>query len=1125
MSLAQNLKREFNSATRQKGQSYFQAGRVVDVKSNDYGLTTLVQGSERNPYEVTLDWDEGEEGVLAACDCPHYEGGDFCKHIWATILAADQHGLKLPPGYHDVLVHDHDELDSWDSSMEFDGFEVVLREENAQIAGAPPRKMKWLGSDRQQPKKPASWEQRLAEWNYALRKNDETKESRTRRALFVLDVAASFQASAIILNLHQQEQRKNGEWGKAKVLKTSRGKLPGFSPEDQRRLGLVLGNYTGAHSPYTNRSALYTYYDPQISRAEVLPSLHEVLLPELCDGGSLSWALSSDQPVEDAHPCAWDAGPPWEFRLIFEDDPKKKCWLARGELVRNKQSVPLAGAVMLLSSGVVLFPASLTRFSAPEDWRWVALLRSVDQVTIPYSDREKLLCELWTNGKPEAAKLPANLQVEAQHVVPRGCLRIHSLAKPANQSHYRSTYPGYLFADFFVDYAGNQIHPEQAQKSLIANAGDQILVRDRHAEAALKEELHKKGVLAYKPTYGGDSPGNTRFKLQDLERIVGELTQEDWQVWADGRQVKRPGEFRANVVSGVDWFELKTHIDFDGQGASLPQMLKALQNNERFIILDNGTQGLLPREWIEKFAPLARFAEIDGDQIRFRSTQALLLDALLEDRAADIDIQVDRQFKRLKEKLHSFSGVKPREAPQEFQGKLRPYQKEGLGWMSFLEEFNLNGCLADDMGLGKTVQVLAWLVARLRRRQNKPTLIVAPKSVVMNWQLEAERFAPRLKVLNYTGLDRTQCAENLAKAHLVITTYGTMRNDIELLKDMPFDYVILDEAQAIKNEKSVSAKACRLLQAKHRLALTGTPVENHLGDLWSIFEFLNPGMMGRSNTLKSYGNGSTEGADVETLRRALAPFILRRTKEKVLKDLPKKSEQTLNVELLPADRKRYNDLRDYYRESLVNRASKAGMNAVRMHVLEALLRLRQVACHAGLVDKKLVSKPSAKLDLLLENIAEVVDEGHKALIFSQFTSLLTIVKKKLDKQGLCYEYLDGRTRNRQERIDHFQSDPDCPLFLISLKAGGTGLNLTAADYVFLMDPWWNPAVEKQAIDRVHRIGQKRPVFAYRLVASDTVEEKIIELQAKKRELADAIITGDKSLMAGLTLEDLRLLLS
>jgi SNF2 family DNA or RNA helicase len=316
-------------------------------------------------------------------------------------------------------------------------------------------------------------------------------------------------------------------------------------------------------------------------------------------------------------------------------------------------------------------------------------------------------------------------------------------------------------------------------------------------------------------------------------------------------------------------------------------------------------------------------------------------------------------------------------------------------------------------------------------------------------------------------------------------------------------------------------------------------VENHLGDLWSLFEFLNPGMLGRSGALRAFtrstsgaGNANDEtGPDADqtaalaALRRGLAPFILRRTKEQVLDDLPEKTEQTLHIDLLPADRKRYNELRDHYRRSLLKRVRDSGINASRMHVLEALLRLRQTACHAGLVEKSLAKKPSAKVEVLLEQLAEVIDEGHKALVFSQFTSLLAIVRRELDARGVTYEYLDGRTRDRAARVKRFQTDPACPAFLISLKAGGTGLNLTAADYVFLLDPWWNPAVEAQAIDRAHRIGQERRVFAYRLVARETVEEKIIELQRRKRELADAIITADGGALSSLSVEDLQALLS
>jgi SNF2 family DNA or RNA helicase len=342
-----------------------------------------------------------------------------------------------------------------------------------------------------------------------------------------------------------------------------------------------------------------------------------------------------------------------------------------------------------------------------------------------------------------------------------------------------------------------------------------------------------------------------------------------------------------------------------------------------------------------------------------------------------------------------------------------------------------------------------------------------------------------------------------------------------------FDYVVLDEAQAVKNASTASAKAARLLRGAHRLALSGTPVENHLGELWSLFEFLNPGMLGEARLLQMSGsiarNPSPEARQL--LSQALRPFILRRTKQQVARELPEKTEQTIFCELEGPQRKHYEELRRHYRMSLLERSSTQGLGRWKMQVLEALLRLRQAACHPGLIDSKRVDEPSAKLEVLMEQLAEIREEGHKALVFSQFTSLLSIVRRRLDAEKVRYEYLDGATTNRQAHVETFQNDPDCGLFLISLKAGGLGLNLTAAEYVFLLDPWWNPAVEAQAVDRAHRIGQTRPVFAYRLIARDTVEEKVLQLQKTKRDLADAILSEDNSLIRDLKKEDLELLLS
>jgi SNF2 family DNA or RNA helicase len=543
------------------------------------------------------------------------------------------------------------------------------------------------------------------------------------------------------------------------------------------------------------------------------------------------------------------------------------------------------------------------------------------------------------------------------------------------------------------------------------------------------------------------------------------------------------------------------------------------------ITLGDGTMGMLPDDWLRKYGLLVDLGTTTTEgTLRFSKTQAGLLDAML---AAQPGSNVDADFSRVRQELRAFEGIEALDAPAGFQGELRPYQREGLGWLEYLRQFGFGGILADDMGLGKTIQVLALLQRRRSKRQAKgPSLIVVPRSLVFNWMQEASRFTPRLKVLDYTGPNRHGLRDEFSKYDLIVTTYGTMRSDVAELRSYEFDYAILDEAQAIKNADSQSAKAARLLRAKHRLAMSGTPIENHLGELWSIFEFLNPGMLGTSSVFKRAAAGAS-GQDEEArklLAKALRPFILRRTKQQVVSDLPEKIEQTLYCDLENGQRKLYDDLLAHYRSTLL-RKNTDELRTSKIEVLEALLRLRQASCHPGLIDPNRIDEPAAKLDMLLPQLAEVVDEGHKVLVFSQFTSFLAIVRKRLDEEGIVYEYLDGRTRNREERVERFQTDPACPVFLISLKAGGLGLNLTAAEYVYLLDPWWNPAVEAQAIDRSHRIGQTNTVFAYRLIVRDTVEQKIVDLQQKKRDLADAILSADSRLIQTLTRDDLEFLLS
>ena len=679
-----------------------------------------------------------------------------------------------------------------------------------------------------------------------------------------------------------------------------------------------------------------------------------------------------------------------------------------------------------------------------------------------------------------------------------------------------------LRATVQFDYGGAIVEGMPGASAYDA-ANRRLVRRDRVAEQAAIDRLHQ---LGFRYTWSHfESRQLLGISPDQFPRVVHTLVSEGWRVEAEGRPFRSAVGMRLEVSSGIDWFDLHGEVDFgDGRSAPFPQLLAAVARGEDVVVLDDGSVGLLPEEWLRRYATIAGFGTADGNAIRFGRSQAALLDALL---AAQPAITYDETFARLRSELHTFNGIQAVDPPASFQGTLREYQRDALGWFDFLRRFRFGGCLADDMGLGKTVMVLALLESRRQanpKGQRAASIVVVPRSLVFNWRDEAARFAPKLKVVDYTGTLRDPSA--IQRADLVLTTYGTLRRDAAALHAIEFDYAILDEAQAIKNATTASAKAARLLRARHRLALSGTPIENHLGELWSLFEFLNPGLLGSAKAFQRASSGRTRGDEnLEWLSRAVRPFILRRTKEQVAPELPRRTEQTLQCELEGAQRRHYDELRAHYRETLLARIARDGVNRSKMQILEALLRLRQAACHSGLIDRARAHESSAKFDVLIPRLLEVIAEGHKALVFSQFTSLLALLRPRLAALGVTYEYLDGRTRDRAARVDRFQSDPACPLFLISLKAGGLGLNLTAAEYVFLLDPWWNPAVEAQAIDRAHRIGQSRHVFAYRLLARDTVEEKVAELQQTKRDLADAILSADGGLVRSLKAEDLEMLLS
>ncbi len=616
-----------------------------------------------------------------------------------------------------------------------------------------------------------------------------------------------------------------------------------------------------------------------------------------------------------------------------------------------------------------------------------------------------------------------------------------------------------------------------------------------------------------------------------LLHSIPQLTQAGFEIYGEdnlklGKINRNTATLRVSITSGIDWFDLKTFVEFGDQQISFHDVRKALRRKEHYIKLADGSIGQIPSEWMEKYKHLWNLAEETEDGFRISDFHLPLLDKLLEE---DETLQPPSDLAQRRERLRAFERIAPHALPTGFIGELRPYQKHGFDWLHFLREYNFGGILADDMGLGKTVQVLSYLQSlQEQAKAESATLLIVPKSLITNWQRESEKFTPTLRFLEYMGNFRSKDTAIFDDYDIVLTTYGTMLRDIEILHGYHFSHIILDESQAIKNPLAKSAKAARLLKADHRLVMTGTPVENNTFELWSQFAFLNPGLLGNMDYFKhAFATPIESGGDekaMATLKSLVYPFILRRTKEQVAPELPPRTERIVYTDMVPAQKKLYTQTREKFRAELLGLIESEGMNDARFKILEGLLRLRQIAIHPALVDKNYIGE-APKFEILLETLETLQAENHKALIFSQFVETLRLVRYDLDKRNIKYVYLDGRTPDRQSRVDLFQNDPSFPFFLISLKAGGVGLNLTAAEYVIHLDPWWNPAVEMQASDRAHRIGQTKPVFIYKIIARDTVEEKILQLQEKKRALVKSIISNEASFFKSLTRDDVKALFS
>jgi non-specific serine/threonine protein kinase len=1070
-------------STLRSGQQYYREGRAKVILCDGPDAILKVRGSQMLPYTVTGEaLDNGF--VTFECDCPAFRGDSPCKHVVASVYALRDYLQRNPPM-------------NWEAALS-----GALRQNGT-------------GQKRTRANAPGS-----SLLVFSLQK----RGARWSAYLYGLPVAR-FPAEAYTPEPNRAlitRTIKNESFSeRTSVVRT-------FHPE--RFVGLTSGVTLAARMATVIQSA-GGYYGGYYSSApggleQVLPLLSEAVVYVGTEQSPFKTPVQIyPEPLEAA------------LDLSEGDDGLA---ISPVLLVTGK-SIPLEGReVIHLTEQPLWLLVGRDIFCLDNAPGPFLALASRDKIVVPKGERE-LFFERYLI--PLAEQMPVRgdavrtEEAEAVPLQPRLYLSEDAAAPGAGaiKAQLRFGYGGEEFP-----YTGERI--EYALYYDGEGGALRKVARVPDAEQKAYDDL--SNYLLKRDVQTGWFVLRAKTDPVDfLLRQVPRLAEAGYEVYGEEALVsvrvnRKPPTMKLSVSSGIDWFDLDAVVQFGEVEAALKDIRRAIRRRERYVKLADGSIGLIPEEWIDRYRLLFGFAEENADGVRLSRQHALLIE---ETMALADSAEADAEFQRRKDRLRGFESIAPRPLPDGLNATLYPYQKAGYDWLHFLHDYEFGGCLADDMGLGKTITCLSYLLS-LRNGQGgdeqsggeahakAPDLVVVPRSLVFNWQREAARFTPSLKILVWDGATRSKDLTQFDGYDIVLTTYRLMLNEIETLRGYRFHHAILDEAQAIKNPSSQTARAARLLNAEHRLTLTGTPVENASHELWSQFEFLCPGMLGSFEQFREqFGLAIEKEGDEEAaraLRRLIAPFLLRRTKEQVAPELPPRTEEVRVIEMEPGQRKAYNKVRDQYRADILGLLDESGgenmSGQTQMRVLEALLRLRQYACHPKLVEKDFKGD-SGKFGAVVEMMETLQSEGHKALVFSQFTTLLGLLREELDARRLPYVYLDGRTRDRQARVDKFQSDASVPFFLISLKAGGFGLNLTAADYVIHVDPWWNPAAEQQATDRAHRIGQDKPVFVYKYIARDTVEEKILELQERKRALANQLITTEGGMLKALSRKDIEAL--
>lgn len=1098
----------FDRATFARGRTYFNEGRVTKCQVDEDGrIHGVVKGSSGQAYGQIIVVSLGRSGfsITSKCSCPV---GVNCKHVVAVLLS--------------YISSDKSRADN--------------ENEFSLVAESTSRR-----------------DERVEAWLHSLAEvlaPDEYPPGIDQRLYYVLSNTSSSGPHRTLVDLVSAKILKDGAVGKGARLGFSgyrTGGLPKFVlPSDSRLIARL------------ERGLPHDRFDQFLYRMEAPGS--GALLPPLLASGR----------------CRWEsAGGP----VLFEGNPRNVeiKWVDRPSGAQAIQIDVPDGIV--LTSSPLWYVDPMTGECGPAETgipeHVFQSLIQAPEVRPEVAERTRSALEKLLPDRPDILPTPrkAPIRRKVQPVPHLYVKRAECAYEP--HTYYRRDVTKRLLpvARLEFDYAGQKVRAdaEASEIRVLEGADTVIMPRQTTFEHAATNWLGEWGWASGRNVYGwklprgwgsdyvmpsdpsADTPWSVSQRYYAFLRAVPTLREKGWQVTVeDGFEVANVDETDWQIeakAEGNDWFGLELGVLVDGVRIPLlPVLVQAIRtlmgsgrvrnladapdDMEIYHEMPGGKILVLPVSRIrplvnalaELFGPMHEWPEDLKVSIAQASEVQMLDDAAA---AAGLSLKAPDRLRELWQRLETFDQIGSVTPPLGLKGELRPYQAHGLAWLQFLREFGFSGILADDMGLGKTIQTLSHVLKEKEEgRLDRPVLIVAPTSTLPNWRQEAEKFAPSLRTLVLHGSGRSANFPAIWESDLVVTSFPLMVRDKEVLTAREFHIVVLDEAQNIKNPSTAAAKVAASLKARHRICLSGTPVENNLDELWSLFHFLMPGFLGGITQFRRrYRTPIEVQGDAEAkkrLARTTKPFILRRTKEQVATELPDKTEIIETIELDGPQRDLYESLRLAMDKRLRDLISSQGFERSQIQILEALLKLRQACCDPRLVKLETAKsvKGSAKLERLMEMLVEFRESGRRVLIFSQFTSMLDLIEEALHKEGMEWVRISGETKDRETPVRRFQAG-EVPIFLISLKAGGTGLNLTAADTVIHYDPWWNPAVERQATDRAHRIGQTKAVFVFKLVAEGTVEEKILELQERKAGLAAAILGDDPDPIKSLTADDLK----